>query len=436
MAGAALVALLVGEALAGAGDVRSRFTTGAVVEASQSTGEVGAELLVGETLTAVLREDERARVTLRVAGRGGIDPVAGALRRLRVRDLTVAVRTGRVQLDVGRFSVDGGWRLADGAQARVDLGGGWAAGAWGGLAPDVVSTAPALRWGGGPVVGWSGTSGEWSLVGEALATVDGLDRLAAVTRGRVELGRVAELSGRADVQAVDRGVRLADAVAVARLDPSAALRVDLSWEAWSALAYLASDGRDPLVRRFASRSQALVGDPWIPQDALDPTVTHQVRAAVGWRRVLDGGTRLTAGASGVARAHRVVDRRLARADARVGLGGLAGGRVDLSLGQGVLRWPDRTAALTTASATVALDDAARVALDAQGELVLQPILGTKRWGPSVYADLFADVRVGERWSVSAGYAFSNAQDLERWDAWHALLVRATWRVDRRAEEGA
>ncbi len=283
------------------------------------------------------------------------------------------------------------------------------------------------------MVSWSGLDGAFSVAGEVLATADGLDRAGSVVRGRVELGTVAEVGGMLDVQLVEGGVGISDAAVRARLDPVDAVRVDLSWDAWSSLSYRVSAARDPLVRRFAVRSVELTGEPWTPQDHLDPTVIHQLRGVAR----LDLGSGLSVRTDLRYRGHQEAQRRRVWAGVSGQVTGLAGGRVDAGVGQAVVAWADHPAWVSTAEVFVELDRAGRLSVDATGEVVVQQHVGATSWGPAGYADVFVDAMLGDSLSASVGYAFSNAQDLERWDAWHGMFARLSWRVRTpRSEDGS
>lgn len=436
--GALVLALAAGPALADEPlPVRNRFSTGLWFDAAPSSDAYGLEMLIGDTLRATLADKPALKVDLFAAARLGVRLLdGGRVDRARVRALGVRLATGKVVVDLGRFTPEaGGWRLVDGVQLTGDLGRGVRLGAWGGLSPDPWTTAPALRFGGGPVLSWEGERGDLSALGEVLATPDGLDRVSGVVQGRVELGRVAELSGLVDVQAggKDAPVRMSDATAFVRLDPHPKVRVDLVYDAWSSLSYLVSSTRDPLLTRFAARSVAAADDLWIPQDTLDPTVYHLARLGVAWTHGLgdDGPVHLRLAVDGRYRHHAEADRRYARAGLDARLIGLAGGRVDVGLGERFLWWVGHPGSETTATLYAQLDADGVAALDMSADLVVQPLDGATVWGPAVYADAFLDLAATPDLTVSAGYAFGNALDLDRWDTSHGALLQLTWRVDSR-----
>lgn len=427
-------------------DVRNRFLAGLWMGISQTTRRMDLELLLSDALTAVLVDRDGLELELVFSGRTGVRIFQGALDNPRIRAVGLRLQTGAWTVDLGRFvPLGGGWRLADGVQAVAQVGHGVFVGAWAGFGPDPYTTLPALRFGGGPILGWTGDRGEVSLLGEVLGTPDGLDRASGVLRGRVELGRVAEVFGTLDLQAggVDAPVRLADATVLARLDPRDDVRVELVYDAWSSLSYLVSQDRDPRITRFAQRSQALLGDPWTPQDTTDPTVTHLAGAGVTWRPAVgrEGAQRLVLRLQGRYRHHDDPLRRNVNAGLDATLTGLAGGRLEVGLGGGVLWWQDQPGGRGSARIWSQLDRQGRVALDTTADLFIQLLPDTGQWTPSVYADAFLDAFVLPELALGAGYMLTTTADFERWDTWHGAMVRLVWRLDtlrwaeRRSQEG-
>ncbi len=424
--------------------VRNRLYFGtqvglASVEEEPGESELWSDVsfILGESLTARLLRRGGWTLELLAAGRMNLRIADPGVRvdDVRIRALGLRLTSNVVTLDVGRFSPAGGvWRLVDGVQVRGQVGRGVYVGAWGGASPDPWTTSPAARFGGGPIFGWQGDRGEFSALGEVLGTADGLDRISGVAQGRVEFGPLAEIEALVDLQTrgTEAPVVLSDATLRARFDPVDPLRIDLVYDAWSSWSYLVSTTRDPSLTRFAARSQAELGDPWIPQDTYDPTVYHMVGATFAWRPELraPSGVRLNLDLIGRYRHHDDALRRHARAGLRVGVTGLGGGRVDLGLGQAYLWWSDQPASETTASLWAALDPNARVALDSSAMVVVQPHLGgLGTWGPSIYADLFVDGYLGRGVTVALGYALNSSQDLDRWELWHGLMGRVGWSFD-------
>jgi hypothetical protein len=437
--GLLLATLLASTASAGEPvGVVNRFSAGVWFDAAPSSRAYGLDMLLSDTLRASLVEKPKLHLDLLAAARLNVRLFdGGRVDQARVRALELRFKLDKVVLDVGRFTPKGGGiRLVDGVQALGDLGHGVQLGAWAGLSPDPWNTMPALRFGGGPVLAWTDKRGEVSLLGEVLATPDGLDRVSGVARGRVELGRIAEMSGLIDLQAggKDAPVRLSDATAFFRLDPHKDVRVDLMYDAWSSLSYLVSSSRDPTLTRFAARSVALAEDPWNPQDSVDTTVYHMAGATVAWDHALteDGPTHLRLTVDGRYRHHTLADRRYARAGLRADVTGLVDGRVDVGVGERFLWWQGHPGSDSTASVWAQLDKGGMAALDVSAQVVVQPLEGAANWAPAVYADAFVDVMATPDLTVSAGYAFGNALDLDRWDTSHSALLQLTWRADSRA----
>jgi hypothetical protein len=429
-------AFVLGILQAAAVDVDQAASTGLLVDHAASTGETGVEWLVGERLVAGIGREDPHDVEVVLGARAGIRLLdAGRVDRLRVRAAHVRWDRDGWRLVLGRFQPEGGGvRLVDGAEWLADVGGGLRIGAWAGAGPDPWDTRPAARLGGGPVATWEGEAASATVLGEVLATNDGLDRLSAVGTGRVEFGRAAELDALVDLQSVAGGVRPSDATLRARLDPSETAHVDAGWDTWSALSYRVTEARDPSLTRFATWSVANQADPWIAQDRLDPTVYHQPSFRAAWQPEAGRrgrSARLTAHAR--YRFATLPERQRARTGLEARWIGLANGRIELGFGQSLLWWPGHTGSETTGSLWFELDPNGRWAVDTTFEAVVLPIPTSKIFGPSYYADAFLDARVGQDWTLSAGYSFTNSQDLDRWDTYHAALARVTWRI--RTEEG-
>lgn len=202
----------------------------------------------------------------------------------QVRQLAVRLQKPSWTLDVGRTPVyRGGPRLVDGAQLLVHPSDAIDVGVWGGLLPDLFTTTPRLRPGGGPVVAFTKPSFQASLVGEVAAAEGGggLDRMATLAMVRGSLDRLFEASGRADIELLgDDGPHISDLYAASILRPSGALRFDVLYNAFSTYKYQIGELQDPTVQRFAERIAQLGIDLAITQDALDPTLHHQVGGGV------------------------------------------------------------------------------------------------------------------------------------------------------------
>ncbi len=435
-----IAAIAIGALSASAAEpivVRNRVSTGLVYEYAQTSWDSALELTVAEWLRAELVDHDAWSLEARASARFGISLFDFEyLDRTRVRELGLHLHAGTWEVDAGRFVPEGAsFRLVDGVQSTAELLPGLRVGGWAGFGADPYTTAPALRFGGGPIATYTHRRGELSFFGEVLATPDGLDRLSAVLRGRLELGRVAEVAGYLDVESGGSAqpFHLADATVLARLDPIEDLRLDLSYDAWSSVTYRVSEDRDPALTRFAAQSAALSGDTWIPQDTLDPSVHHMISARGRWRPVVSElGTRLLVAADARYRYHPLAEHRYAHVGLDAGAIGLLGGRLDAGAGQAFYDWGGVLGTESSLWLWAELDPQGRLAVDATADLFLEPLQGGPRWSPTLYADLFLDwMAPVDGLTVSLGYSFLNSQDLDRWDTWHGVLARVGWSFDSR-----
>ncbi len=416
-------------------EVRNRLGTAVITELAPRADEdssVAVELYVTDSLYAKLADKSTYKLELRFKGRAGLRLLDGPrLDRARVRDLSLRFTGSTWQLDLGRLAPEGGqFRLVDGAQGLFEVAPNLRVGAWLGLAPDPYTTAPAARFAGGPILSWQHPKGEITLLGEASGTVDGLDRLSAVLRARGEVGKLLEVGGLADVQSRGGQASLADATVFARFDPRQDLRVDLVYDAWSSLSFLTTEQRDPALTRFAARSAALQDDVFIPQDAMDPTTYHLVSLQGRYRPDI-GAYGLDVRLGGRYRYHPTLQGRFMRGDVHADLRGLLAGRLDLGLSQAVFHWGGKLGTETGIRGWVQLDNPGRLSLDVSGELVMSPLEGASYWAPTYYADAFVDWVAPRGLVLGLGYAFSNSEDLDRWDPYHAFFARLSWSFDSR-----
>lgn len=420
--------LLLAIAMGAEPEVRNRFGTALIYENAQQTGSQELELYLSDTLYARLLDRPDWELELRFAGRAGIRLLdKGQLDRARVRDLSLRAQADRWQVDLGRFAPTGGmFRLVDGVQVLGEVHTNLRLGFWGGLVPDPYTTIPALRYGGGPVLTWQSPRGEFSLLGEVAGTAAGLDRLAGVIRARGELSKVLEAGGHADVQLRNGSLALADSMVWVRIDPIEALRIDVAYDGWSSLAYSVTERRDAAITRFAARSATVKGEPFNPQDATDSTTYHMASVRGRWRHE---PTRFELSMGGRYRYHDTVHGRMLWGDLTGSLRGLVSGRLDLSLTQAVFHWASGPGTETSLRLWAQPDKGGDWAIDASADLVMRG--GTPAWTPTVYADLFVDWMPLSGFSLSAGYAFTQSTDVDRWDTYHALSVRAGWRFDSR-----
>jgi len=388
------------------------------------------EWTLDERLQAPLGDQEAGLTEARFDGRVGVRLMDNnRLDHTRVRELGVHLVRAKLALNLGRFDVAaGGHRLVDGAQGLLTLGEGVQLGAWGGLAPDPYTTAPALRYGGGPVVAVQQDTVQARFTGEMLSTADGIDRLAGVFDGRYEPSSRFELSSRVDLQVgVGRGngpVEPADAMLMARVDPSDDLRVTAFVDAYTSWAYLWSEKQDPGLSRFAARSTVLDPGDAVPQDAMDSSVYTVLGASVRQRHL--GSADLDLRADARLRYHPVAERRYGRFRLKAQLPGRFSGTTDL--GAEITGWVlgDHAGATGTLYAWSEPWESLPLAFDLSAEGGVRPIPNETVLGPSLYTDLFVDGLIGPRLALSAGLAYSTAMDRQVWDMHHTAMVRLTW----------
>ncbi len=213
-----------------------------------------------------------------------------------VRQAGVEISRSGWALSLGRSPVlRGGPRLVDGVQAVLRPTETLDVGAWVGLAPDVFTTLPRLRPGFGPVVSFATSRVQASLAGDVTMSVGddaGLDRVGALSMVRVTADRVAEASGRLDLELVGaEGTRLVDGSLFGVVTPAPFLRVDAVYNAFSSYLYQNTTDLDPDLRRFQARAGVLgTGLDAIQVDTRDPHLNHVVGGAVQIQPDLDGAT--------------------------------------------------------------------------------------------------------------------------------------------------
>jgi hypothetical protein len=418
--------------------LNQRVSVGVAGLWSHATGGVDLDLLLAERLRweALRRPDVRLRVladarfAFDLVGKPRLTATWSALEWGRVRRLGVEIETPAMTLQLGRHPVHrGGFRLVDGVQLITRPKPHWEVGLWGGLAPDAVSTMPALRFGGGPLAALTLSWLQVSLAGEILGTPAGLDRLGALIQGRLSLDPHLELHARADLQVPDGrgGGALVDAAVFLRGRPHRSLDLELLYDAYSSVRYLRSVDRDPAARRFALRAEALGLTEGVPQELNDPTIHHLVGFSGRWRPGLDAARlRPTLGLDLRYRHHAEPARRFARASLRGGLLGI-GDRLDLLLDGGVLMVDRRPRGELGLSALLELGRQRLVALDGSARLSLLP--GDEGGvAPAWYGDLFVDVLTPFGLVLAAGIYGEGLSVPQGWDVAVGGLARVTWRM--------
>lgn len=376
-------------------------TSAAAAEPSEATTSLGAQtaavlglpggsdldLLFGERadwrLAAVGSGDAR----LRLDGQFTLDPggTVDPWERNRVSAAGVSVVSGGWAVDLGRSPVrEGGPRLVDGLQVGRQLG-DWVVGGWLGAAPDLFTTRPAARFGGGPSVAVVGRTLRAGGSVEVLAAAGGLDRVGALLTGAWSAAPTIEVATRADVQLTDASGTpgLADGALSARWRPADALRLGAAYDAFSTLRYLSTDALDPDRQRFTDRLLAGgVVDPTLFQ--ADPRLYHLAAVDVRYAPTGRGVVVPHVAAAVRARWHPDPTLRYARGGPVVGV---ATERADVSVDAQLQSTEDGLREEVGLTALVELDRDGAATLDGSVRLLLDPT-----WdGPGFYGDLFGDV---------------------------------------------
>lgn len=363
-----------------------RSSAGVQATHSASLGQTDVDVLLGEKVR--WRTSPGGR--LWIDGAFTIDTDgATTFERSRVRHLGMELHREALRVWVGRHPVAfGGPRIVDGLQV-IGQTGPWSVGGWAGLAPDLFTTRPELRPGGGPMIAWVQGRGELTLVGEVLGAQGGLDRAGAIASGRLEGGNVWDVSGRLDWQFEDAAGRsgLADGAVFGQLRPTDAFRIDVLYNAFSSYRYQQTTLLDPTIQRFTTRVDALALALGVAEESEDPTIHHMVGLTprVHTRSV---------DVSVLARARLASDptQRYERVQPRVGFRGPLDGRLELQLDANLVHLD--TGWSESAGPTVLLELAADRSLWLDGSV--RAVLDPAYEGVGGYADLFVD------WMAPAG----------------------------------
>lgn len=300
------------------------------------------DLLLGQRLRWTLSDGVAVSRAL-VDGRFTFDPLGEDLVRWQqLRQLGVSVEIGSWSLDVGRHPVrHGGPRLVDGVQGVVGLG-EIELGVWGGLAPDLFTTIPRLRYGGGPIVAWTRSASQAALVGEVLAAEGGLDRVGLLATARHTVDRLLDASGRLDLElaSVEGGPHLSDGQVLVIARPAEALRIDALYDVFSSYRYLQTEPLDPELQRFQGRLLQLGIDLGITQDVRDPSLNHLVGGGVRVQGTGDG-LQPRVGVDGRYRMNPNPANRFARVHPQVALAGIPlAGALEVALDGNVIAADD------------------------------------------------------------------------------------------------
>lgn len=423
--------------------LHNRVSAGLIFEASPPAGEHSLELVLGERLRWSLLRSDKLDLDLNIDGRLGIRLLdGGRIDRLRVRELGVRLRGPKWSLVLGRHVIDGGGgRMVDGAQLlaypapRVEVGG------WAGLVPDPYTSAPALRFGGGPILALTKRIFQLRFVGEILGVPGGLERAGGIFTARVEAQKHFEFLTRIDLQygGPDHPVLPADLAVFLRASPHQTLRLNAFYDLYSSHSFLRTAKQDPGIQRFEARASGLLEDDGtIPGDKLDTTLHHLVGLSARWRPIIgkQNIARLDLGLRARYRHHELGARRYVLASLQEGVVGLLGGRLDLGLSQSVSWWAGALRIEPGANAYLELGKQGAVALDASVRVGFERPAGEDKFRPSVYADLFVDWRIRPSLLLSIGYSFGNDLDEVAWNPVHTAMLRASWNLRARRADNA
>ena len=427
-----IVLLLVSRAWAQSDRSMSSVGVDGMWDAGAVEGDV--DLFVGQRLRWTFHEGattDRLLADVSVT----YDPVSAApLERLNLVALGLERASESLVVDVGRHPVAwGGPRLVDGAQV-IATNGDWRYGGWGGLAPDLFTTLPQLRYGGGPTVAWLQSSRQLSAVGEVLFAQGVFDRAGLLVVGRVAQDPEMEATARLDLQATTSAIGLADGSVGVRYRPRDGVRYDASYEAYSSYRYLSSSDLDPTIVRFAERIEALGIEEGIEQDALDDTVYHQLGAGVRWDPDASAHAAPTAGFQGRARYAPLPEDRYGQLSGTLGLAGLVEGRLELALeGSATVRGTDTGATVDLYGdlgvvATYEPQPDSVLLLDASVRLLTSPA-GLSRYG-DLYLSWLSSAERGPRPVLDVGVFGEAGDDEDFVDSAVGGFVRASMWVAR------
>lgn len=268
----------------------SATTIGAQYWQAPAVADSDVDVFLGQRLRWTLFDNGSTAARLRMNGRFTLSPGDAALwKRNRVTQLGVSLIGKRWRLEVGRSRVHkGGPRLVDGLQFIRRAGDALEVGAWAGVAPDLFTTEPRMRPGAGPIVAYSASRVQASVVGEVLLAGGGVDRAGALLQARASAARTVEVSGRLDIDLAGGG--LSDGQVFARWTPTDTFAVDGLYNIFSSYRYQNTEDLDPDIQRFDARRVAAI-DGFLPdvyQNCLDPGTAHLLGVDVRRRPSPDG----------------------------------------------------------------------------------------------------------------------------------------------------
>lgn len=239
------------------------------------------DILFGQRLRWTLSDNGSTRVVARMNGQFTISPgeaESPLWKRNRVRKLGVSIVGEKVTVDIGRSGVyKGGPRLVDGLQVIGHTSSTVDVGAWAGLQPDLYTTDPRVRPGGGPILAYKASRVQASAVGEFVLGGGGADRAGVLLQGRASAARTFDVSARADLDFL--AGKVSDVQLFMRWSPTETVAIDGFYNLFSSYVYQRTQDLDPDLQRFAQRIVSVGNEDLLPsllQNCLDPGVNHMV----------------------------------------------------------------------------------------------------------------------------------------------------------------
>lgn len=419
-----LVPLLLALATAASAGDRAVTSVGVAGAYSHAIGDGDVDLLLSERARWSLG-DGTLEPRLLVDGRTRLDPNGEpGVEIAHVRSLGVSLAPGDWTLTLGRHPVEhGGPRLVDGMQALHRSSGGWDVGLWAGFAPDLFTTRPRARVGGGPILAITRPRAQASAVGEVLVASGGLDRAGALVQGRLNALPELATNARVDVQAQGGSVGLADAATLSRWMPHEAWRFDVLGQVYSSYRYLTTEDLDPDITRFDARAEDAGITEGLLTDTLDPTMYGMVGGGTRWRPPAEGA-RPRLELVGRYRHQRDATLRFARINPQAAIERI-GGRVDVQIDGAWIAVDERTLGDAGLSLLVDLQPDGTLLLDGSTRLLFDP----EAYGqPGWYADLFLDWVAGDAWVVVAGFDVLRERDADLRDVGVGGFVQVSYWV--------
>lgn len=321
--------------------------------------------------------------------------------RSRLSRFAISSVVNDLELDFGRSVVRyGGPRLVDGLQGQWKFNKAFYFGGFGGFAPDLFTTLPRSRVGGGVFASFNAFGFRGSALMERQYSNGSVDRTAALFQLRFESLPGISFSSRLDVQE-DQGSdwRIADAGAFASIAPNEAWKFYGDYHAYSSYRYLETQDLDPAIQRFAKRAEAVGLITGIPQESPDETLYHQVGGKVRWNKDLGSGPQVMASLLFRARTSAMEGTDYVLVAPNVGVQDWAGGRLGSFLDASVRQLSDGFAGDVGTTVSVQSTGDLDWVFDSSVRALFAPEYeGTL----GVYVDSFLDWGFKKSWVVSAG----------------------------------